>query len=748
MPAAVMHAVKIEGIGNASAATTDGLYRWCYAAEWLTDSAAADPDGLYKTGLLQWPNELGSSVDFRTGGASSSTNKYKIRADSAGGVWLDLMRFTHTEQAALIGDLLSTDTSIKVDTAGLDGTYFLSRECIVIDGATQATITGGYSYDVTRHKLGTTARKHTAGALDDKYLYSTCTVLAGRLVQLVRVAHSSSTAYDETTIWSGVLRNLTTPDSGLSIEVQADSLLQLVQRQQILRDRFEGRCWIASDRAVEPLQIFHVGPNVAPAGGAGLTSGRKALFRVGDHLVEGDYSELIARDGSNFQLTINVSPAAVFAGLPLPEDLTQLAGAPIREVFSTRDDAPSNAITATDQTLPLSAHPGKLVLQLLTTTKNGNSAGSNGDYDLGCDVLAGGITADLIDTAAVLAWGDQIGVQISDLYIGLENQPLTLGAFFQDLLTPMMSAMVQSTAGLLTIIRLEDLAPYNTGSTVTAAQVLDVGIAHDVSLQDAIDQAGIEYNALPGITPAKVTARDAVNYRRQPPGFANSLDLRAHGLADLDVVTLLCQALIARYHEPIPIITITTAATVNLDLGAVVKVTNEKIFGAEGVRGVTALNVLIVGRQESFSDTEHTIRYQCLMVGLIHPRDSYIAPSATVASIVDTTNFIVSSNVFTTSTSTADDPFTTDVEGFDKLDNIEFVDQYGTPTGATNIEIASVSGNQITTSTVPSPAPVVGDIIRPARYQNCVASQQADWVFVANSSNQLGAADLPKTYRS
>ena len=77
---AFLHAIKIEGIGDVSKATTDGLYRYCYSRGFLGNLGTSDPDGLYKTGLLTWPEELSTSIDFRDGRATSASQGYSLRA--------------------------------------------------------------------------------------------------------------------------------------------------------------------------------------------------------------------------------------------------------------------------------------------------------------------------------------------------------------------------------------------------------------------------------------------------------------------------------------------------------------------------------------------------------------------------------------------------------------------------------------------------------------------------------------------
>ena len=743
-----LHAVKIEAVGNATKLTNDGIFRWCYSPSFLDNLATVDPDDLYKTGLLFWPEELSASIDFRDGRATSAAQKYVLRADKAGVLWGELMRFRHSEVAELIADMTATQTTIDATTSGLDGSYFLEREAIKITGASQATITGGFRYTCARAKIGTTGRAHLSGGLDDKYLYGTPHVLAGRLVQLIRIDLDASTAYDEEILWSGILRNITSPDGGLSIELHVDSILQLVADSLIFHDRFEGRVFVAEDFAGQ-LAIFHVGPNVVPAGGANLTTDRQALFRVGDHLVKGEYITNVSDPELSdiFSLQIVVSPREVFAGRQIPEDLSSLANAVIREVFSTRSDSPSNATSPGDGTLPLSPHPGKLVLQLLTTTPNGNVAGPNGDYDTGCDVLAGDVDESLVDTAAILRWGDSVGVEFNDLYLGLEESPVVVGSLIESLLTPLLSVLVQTTEGKLTVVRLEDLAPYLTTATLVQSQILNVGISHDRNLIDSVDRVTISFGALPGLQPSKITGRDAIKYRRLPPGQHSSLELTVAGIKEQDVVSMLCTALVGRFHDPIPIVSVSCQATADFELGAVIRLTHDLIFAGDATRGASAISALVVSRRESMSDDTHLIDYQLLLVGLIHPRDGWIAPSAQVASAASASVFTVGANVFTLATSTDDDPFTTDVGGFAEGDIIDLLDQYGSIRSQTKT-ISDITGNVITLSSPFSSTPAATDIIRPTKYTASTTTQKDAWIYVASTSNILGASDLPKTYRT
>ena len=56
--------LKIEGIGNASNANTEGIYRWVTSRSLLDAPSTVDPQSLYQDGLFYWPSELGFSANF------------------------------------------------------------------------------------------------------------------------------------------------------------------------------------------------------------------------------------------------------------------------------------------------------------------------------------------------------------------------------------------------------------------------------------------------------------------------------------------------------------------------------------------------------------------------------------------------------------------------------------------------------------------------------------------------------------
>ena len=749
-----LHAIKVEGLGDVSATTaTDKRYRICYGRGLMDDVSSADPDNLLIDGLLMWPSELSADVDFREGRSTLSSQSFALRATSTTrGLFY---RLRHAVSARLIAAMTATQTTIDVDTASLDGVYTLERERLVIDGSSQSTITGGFRYNVTRGALSTLALPHGADTTDDKELVSTLHTLAGRVVQLVRIPLDTSNAYtSEEVLWTGVLRDVATADTGLTLDLSVDSLLGLVEDQRILVDRFQGELSSAVLEAERPrldrLNLSIVAER-APAAGSGVSSDpAQALFMVaGDFVARGTY-ETIDR-GAALQVSV-LADSQVFAGKPLPDDLGVYTKVPCREVFTTRADAPSNVDlgSAADNTLPLSKHPGKLILQLLTSTLNDDAAGSNGSYDTGINALAGRIPASLVDTTGIIEWGDEVGVRFDSLYLGVEEGGRGLGEVIRELLTPLLSALVATRDGKLTIVRLRDAAEYDNTTTLTQSQIRAARITHTRQLTDAIDRISLEYNAEPGLDADTINATDTIKFKRQPPGESSSLALRLAGVRRRDIATQVVQTIIQRYHDPIPVFFAEVLPTVELELGDIVRVTHDKLPAGDGTRGRTSAAMLVISRREAFSGNpgevgDHVFVYGLMDVTLIHPRDGWISPPGVVqASPAPTTTvFEIGDNDFTENGS---GPLSKDINGFAVGDYIDIMDEFGTAQD-TGLKITAISNNEITVTPAASAAPSAGDIVRPSAYAQVVTSQKDDWVFVANASEQLGSDD-PKTYRS
>jgi len=749
-----LHAIKVEGLGDVEASTaTDKRYRIGYGRALMDNASSADPDGLLIDGLLMWPSELSADVDFREGSSSLSSQSFSLRATTTTrGLFY---RLRHALSARLTASMTATQTSIIVDTGSLDGAYTLERERIDIDGSTQTPVVGGFSYTCARGALGTLAAAHGIDTTDDVELYATLHTLAGRLVELVRIPLDASSVYtEEVVLWSGVLREVSTGDTGLTIDLEVDSLLGLVEEQRILTDRFQGEmsgAWLDPERPRLDRLGFNIVAQRAPAAGSGVSSDPvQALFMVGEDFVARGTYDLVER-GAAIQVNV-LADSQVFAGKPLPDDLGVYTKAPAREVFTTRADAPSNVDLASvsTNTLPLSKHPGKLILQLLTTTLNNDAAGNNGAYDTGINALAGRIPASLVDIDGIVRWGDEVGVTFDALYLGVEEGGRPLGEVIRELLTPLLSALVATRDGKLTIVRLRDAAEYGSTTTLAQSQVRAAQITHTRNLIDAVDRVELEYNVEPGIDPDVVNATDTVKFKRQPPGESSSMSLRLAGVRRRDIATQVVQTIIQRYHDPIPVLFVEVLPTVELELGDIVRVTHDKIPAGDGSRGRTSAAMLVASRREAFSGApgemgEHVFVYGLLDVSLIHPRDGWIAPSGIVQASPTPTStvFTIGVNDFT---EVGSGPFDADIEGFAVGDAIDILDEFGTPVD-TGLFIQGISGNQITLTVAASPAPSAGDIIRPSAYSQCVSSQQDDWTFVADADDQL-ASDDPKTYRS
>ena len=78
MPA-YQYSVRIEGVGDVSASTaTNKLTRYCFGRAGFDAPSTVDPDSLYTDGLLAWPGELATEIDFLAGRAVTGDQTFDI----------------------------------------------------------------------------------------------------------------------------------------------------------------------------------------------------------------------------------------------------------------------------------------------------------------------------------------------------------------------------------------------------------------------------------------------------------------------------------------------------------------------------------------------------------------------------------------------------------------------------------------------------------------------------------------------
>ena len=708
-------ALRIEGVGTAA-----GQYRFstCAAPAW-------DSDALYLPTLISWPDEIGVEVDFLTGQARQTSGRFRLRQTTT------LRAALYDVSPVVVGLADSavgqSSTTILTDTTTLAGTVaHWGREAILLGThAGSGTYTG-----CTRGYLGTQATRHGDGAQPDLELYARPWSLKGRIAQLVRVPADATDYADEVLLWTGVLHEVSA--EGLSaFVVEARDGLSLLSEVKL---GLSAVTWTKSrpGSTRRPIAGFGSDPDDMRCVVVEESSGRVAV--VG-------YRSPVGSPTPGYRLDLGtISPVGDF---PLPDEGARYT-ASYREVITTHAAQPANSAAPDDDTLPLSQEPAKLVLQLLTTTANANTAGGNGDYDTGLAYLAGSVPADLIDTAAVLEWGRRRAPYLVDnLWIGLDG-PEPLLDVIAKILRPLGAALVVGQGGLLSVAQLADAPTYDDTDTITQDQILTLSPVQRRAIPTSIDAVEVTLDLVPGLGTATQRTLDVRQSYRLPPGSGSTLEVDATAYLDPQVSRAGAMSLLLRYRLQPPAVSLEVLPTADYWPGDVVRVTCQNLLGPSGA-GITDEPALVVGRQYAVQGPEMarggagrvSLRLTLLLVGFIHKNQGLIGPSGVVSSYnAGTKTITLQANAYASTTN----PYTpTDRAGFLAGDVVQIVDQYGTVVTAT-ATVASVGTNTITLSASPSTAPTGGDVVRVAAWGSAVTSSRAKWAFVADASDEVGGS--------
>jgi len=762
-------ACRIEGLGKASNDNTDGRYRWVTSRSALDAPDTVDPQNLYKDALQFWPSELGFTADFRGGDSNVGTQTFKFLGNST--LWEQVMRYQHGVVGQVGAEIEATDSYVDLDTSGLTGTtIFLEREAILL-GTESGVLLSRYQADGAgdgaRGVLGTTAKAHGAAAADDKECFSTCNELSGRTIELLRINQDASSAYDETVIWSGVLRTIRAPSPD-QIVITADSAMSLLRGAKLMRQQWRG----SVARVVflgEDISMYHIDPTgmrqgtpTVPVPDAGYDGNRKIVISDGSVCGIAPYETVDTNPQSaRIQITRPAAQMLPFGDSPVfgPFEQWPTVGTEVYEVLSSSDESVANAEVEAKNTLPLASNPGVLLLQVLLTTEKG---GNHATYDTGIANLAGGIPASLVNVEQIERWTtrrfgstDKHKYHLGQpsFHLGVEGEPEDLDEVVKRILAPYQAVLIQGEGGKLEVASFADSIPFRASNTITEAQILspDVVITQDRRIQDAIDNIDIDYNSWPGKGPDLLHVQDAYNHLRKLPGWASELTIDMGGITSQQHARSLAEGMVILYHNPIPIITLETTRLANYWPGDVVSVTHPFIFGAAAVRSVTNAAMLVIGRTEVLDFNGHSIRYELAFVGALYTKTARIAPAARVSSYAGASSTInVVTNVFTSSTEgegifrrdVPDDTSLTDL--WEVGDYIQICDEYGTVrAGNEAVEITAVADDQITVNaaTIGGSTPVADDIIRISAYGNASTDQKSRFCFIANATNRLGVDD-------
>jgi hypothetical protein len=728
-----LYAIRVEGIGDA---TANKLYRWMWFDRSEFDSAAtADPNDLYKTGLLRWPKEIEFSVDFREGQTTQGQLTFELRrtADVLTHFWSGIPATVAKIDGVIANGAVS---SFVLTQPSLTGTVFVGREAVKLGTESPAK-----TYAVTRSQLGTSSQKHD----DAAQVFGTMhpTTLTGRLVELIRVPIGSTGYADEEVRWAGVLRSCVAEGADRTI-ISVDSVISMLSNTSIYQNP-----WTLTT-GQRPLE------QNLPSAGFGShprtdTDTSRALVIVDDE------TPIVL--GYKTALAWVVTPTETFYQITQLTKIEALAGSPdtswdsfsnpdaigvsLREIFSSHPAQPSTVASPTTATLPLQSDPGKLILQLLLTTANDRAAGVNdATYDTGINQLAGSIPASLVDKASFERWGvDQ--EPMGAYYIGHEGDgPLPLLDLIQEILAVRGACLVQGQSGKLMVATLSDAAVLDTTNTISQSQVISVDISQDRHLEDVIENVTLQYNDRPGVGMDTIDATDVVNERLLHRGSSRQLTRVARGVTSRPLATILLQRFVSRFHAPIIEYGVECLHTADFWPGDVVSVTHDKLISKASV-GVTSAVCLVTSRREVLDDSAHGIFYRLLNVGEIFDATGFIGPSARIASVA-LPSLVLAPNVYTS----ADDVVVnTDLKGFVLGDVCQLLDQYGTvKDGGITISSINYATNKISVTGLGVTA-VAGDVLRVATYTSVTADQQDKWAYVSQADGTLDSDDA-KEYTS
>ena len=782
--------IKIEGVGDVTASTaTDKRTRFVTGRDFLDSPGVSDPDELYEDGLLYWPSEIGSSIDFISGRSTLSTHTFSLQMTD--NLRSTLFRYKHTPFLAehvTPGGVNATATAMTLSKSGIanDTVIYLRREAIRLVSSV------GYDYVVERGVLGTQAVPHGVQPRDNVECYTTLRVLEARQIELFRVdmAAPAIGAYDETLIWSGIVRRVyaTGPQE---LTLDADSVLGLLSLSKLMRNQWEGKVetWDESDQGTAIVSIKAKSREVPSRNHIidAISTGPESPALI---QIKGEGAGVFAKAGRQdyrpyWVDDVYATEIRDVARLGLAPELivgTEISpGTECYEILSSSRQQPAgNGLDPSDiHNLPLASNPAVLLLQILLSRKSeilNDSAQpvitpqvNHPTYDTGLGNIAANIPASLVDVDAIEAWGtryfgDMAKFKDSEgldcFHLGIDGKTESTLSVVERILRPYSCVLTTGRTGKLRVVTIADAISIGATNTITQADIITPPApGQDRMLESSVETIQSKYNLWPEFGGDSLEFRDMFNRDLLPDGWGDSPELDVP-IQSEPVVRALLERIINRFHLPIPVISIETLRTADFYPGDVVSVTHEHLFGNDGTKGLTDAACLVASRTEVLGDEGHTIRYELLYVGFIYNRVGYIAPSAKITGYATgaggTSTLTLLVNAFTDA---AQGPFARDCpddvdssQPWQVGDEVQIVDQYGTVVHA-GVTISFVADDEITLDVQPVPAPTTTagqeDIVRVASYDSSVATQKATWAFVADNVNTLGAAnDDPYEYTS
>jgi len=715
-------AIMVEGFG-----TAEGNYRYC-----LNDAPSFDSDNLYQVCLDSFPDELGTEVDFRTGKVSQTSMNFRLRRTDR-----TLNDFARARQPVALGNgeyVSATSTTILTDVTdgSLENTIiYWERESILVgihDGS------GQYS-SCQRAHLQTTAISHAQGLKSNRVIYGEMPVnsLKGRKVTLIRVPSSATSYNDEEVLFIGVLDQKKT--NGINFELVCRDALSLLTDFKLMEKpaTFTGGSFFISTQK----------PDAGYGDERASTNQIIVVDQKTGKIARANYIYYYGQNRTNYRLLgDSFQPVLDFPIAELSRDTNY------SEVLTTHLSQPSNSASPDTFTLPLSQEPATLILQLLTSTANDGQPGGNGEYDTGINNIATSIPNDLIDVEGILAWGRRQGIyKVDNLFLGLEKEKDSVFDVIERILQPFGSVLLLGRQAKLTIASLADSKSFGSDNQILEEDVLSIGPYQDYQVEDTLDRVVVEYGRIPGVVggSSKDDTIDVLKGRYLPPGQRSQIEIDATAYSSRYVSRGVATNLLFRYRFPPPIVILETQPYLDLYPGDVCTVSHTQLLGNKTV-GWENETCLVIGRKEvyefpdgGFGQGEHYLSLTLAWVGAIYDNNfnSFIAPSARVTSYNAGTRVVtINTNRYVNDTN---EYFEKDSEAFYVLDKIQICDQYGTVKEAV-ATVSVVGTNTLTLLLTPTNAPIEGDIIRMASYDQAQTIQKERWCFIADENDQVNGS--------
>ena len=742
----IVHCV-IEGLGpDTDAAGTAVQYRFSNVDPGFAGAVA----GSWRPYLASLPDHLETTLDVVTGEVGVGSLTVDLVEGAHPTVFLS--ELLATRERSRVGRLLANATAgaATVDVATVAGAIpaindviSIGTERLRVTGVT--VIAGGHRLNVTRARYGTTAIAHSTDAeRGDGEVRYRAHFLRGRQVDLY-LNFQGNVEGDQILLgrflinrlefvggsrWrihtTGIERRLSADIAMHAFSGHASNWFARRDRFQLDRDDFGGQ--------PIPLALFASGdasaglPDSDDPFAPQPDSANGGHLRYGDACIEYDLAAGEARNVGALRVTVTGWEVAR-TGLPSSDDPIIR----VREVWPTDPRLPHMRFKPTPHggSAEASDHPIDIFLCLALSTGAGTNVGAT---DVNYDVLPRGIGAGIPHTLfdigewEAMKWRT-LGARMPNLIIGWDGPDSLQRLAEEQLLGPLGIAAVQDEVGLIAPVRISEIFPADTSTTLDDDDIIAATESYDWGLDGQIlGQVWKIDHEGPDGDPYEIRVLSPEARVRYPGVQNRTAVFEARGLTRRSggeaIIHERAAFLFRHFLEPPP--TVTLKLNWNrlfLPLGEPVLVTYAPLPNpATGTRGLTAAPFVVVRRRLALADLLSGrgggggVEVELFWVGLDSPTLVHIGPSAVVTGWdAGTLQASVTRNAFTDGTAwgsvVADDTDGFTVGGVGVGDLCCHIDQDGALRSANVVRVTAKTATKVTLHAAPATAPVAGDIL-------------------------------------